>query len=132
MKVLIQGGMGGYVSVTSQSRMQRIPTRTEGSKDCKLFHVSRSVMRKDLCQSEEKYELFLADLTKCGDDLERVSEQIALQSRTLERDNPDPRYPLTDLASQASSTKVEIGSLTTLINSLEETQRKNTKHLNKK
>eukprot|EP00961_Rhodomonas_salina_P103439 1391527-Rhodomonas_salina.1 len=105
MKVLIQGGLDGYFSVTSQSRAQYIPTRTEGSKDCKLFHVSLSVMRKDLCQSEEKYELFLTNLAKCGDDLEGASKQIVLQSITQEKDNPDQRYPPTDLISQTSSTK---------------------------
>eukprot|EP00961_Rhodomonas_salina_P020936 281820-Rhodomonas_salina.1 len=92
-------------------------------------------MRKDLCQSEEKYELFLADLAKCGYDLEGASRLNALdQNETQKKDNPDPEYPPTDLVSQTSSMQVEIGSLTTLINSLEakQTQRKNIKHLNKK
>eukprot|EP00961_Rhodomonas_salina_P028666 386874-Rhodomonas_salina.1 len=79
MKVLIQGGLDGYVSVTSQSRTQRLPTRTEGSN---------------------------ADLAKCGYDLEGASRDNALdQNETQKKENPDPEYPPMDLASQTSSTK---------------------------
>eukprot|EP00961_Rhodomonas_salina_P303784 3941363-Rhodomonas_salina.1 len=94
-------------------------------------------MRKDLCQSEEKYELFLAYLAKpeCGYNLEGAGRSIVLdQSETQKKENRDPKNPSTDLVSQTSSTQVEVGSLTKLISSLEEqqTHRKNTKALNKK